>query len=82
MSFTARTDKSEMRVVEKDLIHDWSRLDRCSSAARCTFWITLSGRPSAGHGEGSYRLCFLRIMAAIVPCRAAPDGLSESPLLI
>lgn len=36
----------------------------------------------AGHGEGSCRLCFLRIMAAIVPCRAAPDGLSESPLLI
>jgi len=79
MSFAARTDKSETRVVEKDLIHGWSTLDRCSSAGRCTFWIALSGHPSPDTAKVP-TLCFLRIIAAIAP--RVPDGLSESLLLI
>lgn len=82
MSFAARTDKSEMRAVEKDFIHGWSMARSMLVRGQ----VHLLDRPIrtsfAGHSEGSCRLCFLRIMAAIVPRRAAPDGLSESPLLI
>lgn len=86
MSFAAWTDKSETRIVEKDLIHGWSRPDRSPSAGRCTSRIALSDYPSPDT-KCLRRLCFLRIMAAIAPrraapLRAAPDGLSESPLLI
>lgn len=70
MSFAARTDKSEMRAVEKDLIHGWSMLDRCSSAGRCTFWIALSGHPSPDTAKVPAVSVFLGLWRQ--SCRAAP----------